>query len=583
MLENLLYTCIIFTVTVLCGLPLLPNRRLKAPTVLVLSYSLGFILLSLAGLMASVIGFDIFLAQCIIVLLSIAFLGFKSMGGGVFGFSDDVRMHKTAFSFLFFYILLFLALYSQIPTWMAGDVVERAGTIRLYLDGLKVPVSVFPFGTYWEYYPKAFQVYSYYWMRVLPVELTEILKIIPLLATVLVSLGVYALVNEMGDRETAKYSLFLSGLCFIPNYANLIWGGFTSLYGLLLMVAALLAAVTDRRNLLVIFVGLLLSHPRSLFYSLIILFGWVLFEKIKCSRFYGKIPWILLVAAILVSLSYAGSYNPKNPGYFPRLLLEKDTLIKFIGMWYLSLLAIFSLRDSFKRRNRLDSLVLSWIIFFLGISFASDIGVLPTHRLAVDRTLLNLYIPLSVLGAYSLNRMRGHVKKTRGLDVGYGLLFGLFILGTVSASALFYSYYGSWGLPEADYGALRWLGGQNYVNSVSISLDATGEWVYPFSGVMTYEFHNMSYLVPDLVGGLAANPTSENTLTSLDELKDGRDHVLIYLSSVSTERPGYRPPFLRFFGYYLDIDTSGFSPQYYKILYSRDGVFIFEYLGRGEI
>jgi hypothetical protein len=197
--------------------------------------------------------------------------------------------------------------------------------------------------------------------------------------------------------------------------------------------------------------------------------------------------------------------------------------------------------------------------------------------MSLDRILTELYLPLSVLGAYFFcfveEKLAGNIKQIRHIIVAL-LMFS----GILTSTFFIESYYKPWGLPQQDYDAFQWLKNQGYEKTIAVNLDSTGMWAYPLARIELVDPFMFTYNPPQYIKDTAYRPNSDTTLEYMRNLSKTSENVLIYISSVSTTRPNYKPPFTRFYGFYLSVNASAFDERYYHRVYDRDGVFIFEYI-----
>ena len=124
------------------------------------------------------------------------------------------------------YLLGCLYFFDSIIMWMGGDALGHASIISYLLDGSSVPVSVYPFGAKWDYYPKAFHMYSFFWASLLPIGVVRLIQAVPVIVTTVTSLLVYSVVRESGKREIALYAFVIACFCFIQHSSYLIWAGY---------------------------------------------------------------------------------------------------------------------------------------------------------------------------------------------------------------------------------------------------------------------------------------------------------------------------------------------------------------------
>lgn len=210
--------------------------------------------------------------------------------------------------------------------------------------------------------------------------------------------------------------------------------------------------------------------------------------------------------------------------------------------------------------NRLDRLALTWLFIVIFIVVLSDIGVLSFIGTA-DRLLLHLYLPLSILGAYALTNMEYN---DRMLRISFVAI--LAVVGFLSLFVVLESYAESWGMMPEDYDAIMWIGEQGLSDVVCVNLDETGAWVYPITGIRVARSRFGGGFDYQLSTSIAKNPNDSELLERLRKL--GHENVLVYVSSVSINRPGHEPPFVMHQGAYPKVNMS-FSPEHYELLYDK--------------
>lgn len=577
MLANILYAAVMVSLTTFAGLSLTP-KRISRVTRLVLAYALGFTVISLVGLCATVLDTNVFVMQLLALILLV--------GYSLRRVRKPARItieEKTVLLVFVMYLSLFLFLFSNIPTWMAGDTLQRAIEIQMFMDEKDIPVSVFPFGSYWAQYPKAFQAYTFFWVKLLRIQITEALKVIPILLSVYAPLGLYAIVREYDAGKLALYAVAIACFGFIPHTAMLVWGGFTTLAGEMMLAAVILAFIVDKKLVPLFLAGLLFSHPRVFFFTVLIVGTWQSLKLMKKSKLAGTVIVVLLAIMVLTvgARLYDVSFSLKAPIETKEIIEEKTINPIFSVTWIFGLLAAIGFIYAIKMKNPLDILVISWILSLSMLAFIVDTGIISRHRMSIDRILTELYLPLSVLSAYVFffiqEKLKGRVK-----NVHVVLLLLILASGTWTSHEFIKEYYEPWSLPEPDYNAFNWLRNQAYDNAVLVNLDSTGMWAYPIAGIELVDPFMFTYRPPQYILDIAHQPGQNDAFIKLDGLKMNHSRVLIYISNVSSTHGDYKPPFARFYGFYLNPKTSEFSNEDYGTVYDREGVFIFEYVRGGE-
>jgi hypothetical protein len=216
-----------------------------------------------------------------------------------------------------------------------------------------------------------------------------------------------------------------------------------------------------------------------------------------------------------------------------------------------------------QRRDRLDRIALAWIGTIIFIVILADCGPLKFVGTA-DRLMLLLYLPLSLLAAFSLSRMEAGERK---MTASFTLV--LFLIGIACMMAIFYSYANTWGLPQQDYEAMTWLSGQKLSDPFCINLDETGLWIYPIAGIYlskpAYGLEN-DFKFSYLGSRIAVNPNDDLVLDEMRRI--GHEDVIVYVSYVSISRPGYIAPFTYNASVYPVVNLS-FSSDNYQLLYDQ--------------
>jgi len=528
---------------------------------------MGYILLSLAGISANLIGISPFIAEAAVVLIG-AFLSlrYRDRLRGELDRDDWVVLGTGSF-----YIFLLIAFFDHIVMWMAGDAVAHASIIRMLLDGEQVPISIYPFGSYWEYYPKAFHLYSYFYASIFPI--LNVVQTIPIIITAITPALLYSIVREMERKEVALFAFVIACFLFLQHYMYLIWAGYTSATAEMLLVAFILAAVVEKRLFPLILLGIVFTHTRFLAYLAGIVAVWLGFEHLNKRH----LPYVLFASVILFIIA-AKLFGVHRPEFLMSIISSQELATEYVSRWYPALLSAFGVVMAFYRRDRLDRLVMAWALAVVIMVFVSDIGIFDFGT-SPDRVLSKLYLPLCVLAAYSvfsINKSMHNFETSRPV-----FLLLIIVIGTASMGAVFYNYAESWGLPEEDYRAMNWLGEHNFSDAVCINSDQTGAWAYPLTGIkvadqiigpqMYYGFKPFGY---QFFQKLRADPNDPLVIETIKNSEYGTD--LIYVSKTSISRPGYRPPFTKFHGGSYPVQNLDFSSQYYDLIYD-EGTRIFQF------
>ena len=539
-------------ITLVCGAPWIYRfcDRGSTLTKMVLSFVLGYVLLSLAGVLAVLLEVDPFILQTGMVLLggALAVRYRDRFIGGLDG-DDQLVLGMAAL-----YLLMGLFIFDRIVMWMGGDAVAHASIIRMLLEGEKVPVSVYPFGSYWEYYPKAFHLYSFYWAAAFPV--LNVIQTIPVLLSTITPLLLYSVVREMGRRSEAVYAFVLACFVFSAHYSYLIWGGYPSLAAEMVLVASLLAVLVDKRLLALFLPSILFTHTRLMVLAAGALAAWGA-ATIR-SR---AIPYLLAGGVALAAALLLISPAVHQPEFLVSVATSQKLASEYAARWYPAFLSLFGAAIALQSRDRFDRLALAWAGAVVAIVILADAGPLAFVGTA-DRLILLLYLPLSLLAALALSRMEGDDKRIRA-----SFVLVLLLVGTAGMGAVFSSYAQSWGLPKEDYDAIVWLSEQNLSDPIVINLDETGAWIYPITAIDGAGWMRSTSWVAK---GILKDPNDEKALEEMRRMR--HEEVIVYVSSVSISRPGHISPFAVFTKY--PDGNLGFSQENYELIYD-DGARIF--------
>jgi hypothetical protein len=577
---------VVLGITTICAAPIVfyMAPRARWPTRMSLSFVLGFTLITLAGLFSAYFGVNPIILQCCVVLAGFGLFLCKWLKIAGDGEKRLDREDWIALAFTSLYLFVCLFFVDRIIIWRGGDALAHAEIIRMLLDGRSVPVSIPPLGSYWEYYPKGFHFFCYPWAIVFPI--LDVLRTIPILITAITTLLLYLIVRELGRREEAIYALILASFVFSTNYSNLIWAGYPTITAEMLLVAALLSVLVEKRLLPILLLGLLFCHARLLAITCGVLLLWMAVTRLCRYRYIIWGGWAakIVVASAAVGIAAALAHSAHSPQFLVSVFTNRTLAGDYALRWYPSFLSLFGAVIAFLRRDRVDLLALSWAGAVAIIIFLADVGPLEFVGTA-DRLLLELYLPLSLLAASAVSKMEGSMndgamKNGAGLRARAGFMLILILCGFLAMVGIFHSFAASWGLPEEDYRAIEWLGKQNYSDAVCINLDETGAWVYPLTGIRvtnprmgTGEVHLVEGSPFDLglVSKIIADPGSPELTDALCSLRQAR--YLIYISSVSVSRPGYVPPFAEYSQTYPVVNLS-YPMDRYELIY-HNGTYIF--------
>ena len=524
-----------------------------------LSFALGYVLLATAGMFGSQLNMNpiilqIFVAMAgVILCIRFYFLNRSELKGSVFlDFDRKDWIVLGSFSIYMFICILF---FDRLVIWMAGDAVAHSEMIRMLIDGQTLPIKLPLLGNYWEYYPKGFHYYAYFWTKAFP--LLDVVQTVPALINAFTPMLLYSILREIGQDSASSYAFLLSSFAFSTHYSYLIWGGYPSAAAEMLLVAAVLACILKMRIILIaLFLGMLFSHPRILALGVgFLLFWWLaedLRQRLSSRHFYMLASCFLFLVAAYVSMH--------RPEYLVSIFSDQDLASQFVARWYPGLLALFGAAIAAVRGGQLNRMALLWAGSWILAVLMADSGLLSILGTA-DRLMLSLYLPLSILAALALERMDGGDLRIRA-----SFLLVLIAVGAASMGLVLYSYAGSWGLPQEDYDATIWLSGQNLSDAVCINVDEIGAWIYPLTGIPASNARiaatGFAYGLPERIRIDPGNSTVVGELRSI-----GHENVLIYVSSVSLLRPGHTPPFAGH-GPFPLLNLS-YPEEVYELLYDK--------------
>jgi len=559
MIPDILLALATISVTIVCGFPIVRNAVTCFMTRVVLAFALGYVLISTAGIVGVLLRIDPIVPQICVVLAGAilsaksSFLNRSDVNGLVsldLDRDDWIILGSGAL-----YLIICILFFDRLVMWMAGDAVAHAEMVRMLLDGQTLPIGLPLIANPWEYYPKGFHYYAYFWAKTFPI--INVIQTVPVLITAATPLLLYSIVREMKQDAASVYAFLLACFAFSAHYSYLIWGGYPSAAAEMLLVAGVLAAVLNMRLLLLVLsLGAFLSHPRIFVLGMALLLFWILAEQLRLHLSARRL--CLFSGGLLVlGASYLSIHRPE---YLASVLSDQDLASQFVARWYPALLSLFGGAAAAVRRERIDRIVLIWAGLWILIALLADFG--PLSLLGpTDRLLLSIYLPFSLLAALALSRMDGGNARIKA-----SFLMILIAIGAASMGLVLYSYEGSWGLPQEDYDAMMWLSGQNLSDAVCINVDETGAWVHPLTGIPNScprgTPNGFSWGLADRI---RLDPSNR---TVLDELRCvGHQNVLIYVSSVSVLRPGHTPPFAGHEPF--PLVNSSYPETDYELLYDK--------------
>jgi hypothetical protein len=562
LILDLLLTSIVLGVTTIVGASLVFGFSHCGSwlTKMALSFCMGFIVISVTGIISNLIKIDPFLAELTIVLICVV-LSLKYKREILEG---PEKKDLLVLGLGAFYIVFCLAFFDHIIMWMAGDAVAHASIIRMLMDGKALPISFPPFGSYWEYYPKAFHFYSFLWAKVFPI--INIIQVVPVIISAATPILLYSLVREIDSLETATYAFVLACFSFPAHYSYLIWAGYPTAAAEMLLIAALISMMVDLKLMPLLLLGIALTHPRLLVLAIAVLIIWIIFRLAEERGF--RLILALLVLLILVPLVLGNTSH----SFLLSFLAERQLIGEYAARWYPAFLALFGFAIALFRRGNMDRLIIIWTVISLALVALTDIGASLSIS-STERAFLNLYLPLSALAAIAFTQMDGAQVKLRAIFLSI-----LLLVGFASMFAVFQFYANSWALPVADYDAMNWLESQNMTEAICLNLDETGAWIYPITGMEVarprFIPRGNSSFNSKFIQNVVRNPQKNSVLEKLEKSK--YKNILVYISSISLSRPAYVPPFYEFRAIYPNVNLS-YSKRNYDLIYNQS-VNIYKFL-----
>ncbi len=469
------------------------------------------------------------------------------------------------------YCLFLWSFFYLIGSWMGGDSVAHASIIRLLIDNHPIPISLPPFGTYWEYYPKGFHLLAYPFASLFGI--LPIIQTLPVVLTALIPLTLYGILIECNQREAAWYSLLLGLFCVPQIYVGLIWGGYPSITASAIMTAAVLAYMVDKRLIPLFGAGILIIHSREFALFLAVLAGlygmqWLSMRKRRLHQI-GVITSVTLAGIIFIILSIPTLIQVFLPG-----LTNPSGLALQAIRWYWIIPALCGIGISVILKEEGGRELIGWIcglVFFLLVVLVfGQMDPFPPERILTDCA-----VPLCAMGGLAFAAME---RGAESITVKHYLSSVLIITGLVTMIAIFGLYTITWALPQDDHKALTWLSDQKIDKGLVINLDETGAWAYALTGITVSHPRVIPSIEP--VNVVYTQPWSIEQVLDQSLIRNmTRDYhpVFLYKSSVSVTHPGYVPPFAEYPVPYPDGRINLTSPSY-LLLYDK-GAQIYEFQG----
>lgn len=568
LIYNLFFAVVISIGTIICGIPIIFRfvKNGRWITKLVLSFVVGFIVLSLTGIAANALSIDSFITELCVLIICIV---------GIFPLRNTLaiemdRNDRIVIGLAMFYSVILIAFFNWIIMWMAGDAIAHASIIRMLIDGETIPVSIYPFGTYWDYYPKAFHFYSFFWAK--GSSVLTVIQIIPVLISAVTPVILYSILRELKQETVAVYAFVFACICFPAHYAYLIWAGYPSMAAEMILIAATLSLIVNWRLIPLFFIGLLFTHTRFVGYLMLILLLYVLYlfyESCKNKlNITPKIVFATLTMAFLGVFAICLHFQLIHPPqYLLSLVSDRTLATEFMSRWFWAIIAVFGMVIALFQRKKTYQIFILWFIAVFILLILVDTSVLNFFE-APDRIISLFYIPFSVFAALLLGTISDSIPESKGIFLGL-----LVIIGFICMGAIFYNYSTTWAIPKEDYNAIIWLEHKNYEKPVCINVDDTGAWIYPLAGIevvqpmyiyggpapTTFSWYTIQHVITD--------PNSESTIS---ELKNSHyNPVLIFISNITLSRPNYTPPFSRYNYQYPSMKNT-FNSTYYNLIYDKN-------------
>jgi hypothetical protein len=576
--SNILLLVGTFFFTAVSGYPFVQFIKTKTPvSKIFLGFAIGFGIIALGGMIGNVIEIDFFILPVVSTLLIILLFVnnyIKKASNNLHETLGNIKENHAIYIFGVLATLVLVYLFSQIVMWTAGDGTFHSSVIRLIVEGEKTPVKLFPPGGNYENYPKGFHFYSAFFVKLFRFNVVQTMKTIPILITVITSLGIFSLTRELNFPEPLPALAFMVSFAFWKHFYPLVWMGYAQLTADFFLVALILIVFLELKMeslklSFFIFSILYLIHPRHFLYSIPVLI-WLLVNRYHRASFRNTFLTFLssfgLLFLILFVLGKIGT--PQYPEYITKLITGVESLNGFLFLWNIGFLAIFGIYFSLRQKNQGDWLLLtiffSWLLMALMIDsriFRIDI---PDKR-----SYSKLFIPVSFFASSFLYRLTIPLKekiKVYLVAVNTFLIFFLLITSAfINAPIL------GWVMAESDYNAMKSLQGKT---GIAINVDPTGRWIYPLTGVKVTNPRAMNPVLNDSELKQIINfPNSEETFKIMEGFKKIYGPVYIFISQQTIRKSGY----LMFGLNYPEIDFEEFiASNRYKVVYN-DSAMMFEY------
>ena len=527
----------------------------------ILGFGAGISLISLSGFFSLLFGINPIILQMVVIFIGAGIFSYLLYQKRLVLTSPDLSLLIPAGVFC----LIFWTFFSFIGFWMGGDGIAHASIIQLLMDNKDVPVSFPPFGSYWEYYPKGFHLYTLPFASIF--GSMQAIMSIPVFLAAAIPVTLSAILVHC-NRRTAAWFTLVGGLFCIPQiWAALIWAGYPSLTAGLLIVCGVLAYLVDKKLVVLFCLAILVIHAREALLFVAAIGG------IAVAEWYYHAPsgrkktgFMIILGIASALLGVFGLLH--STGTLLITLSDPGSFAMQLIRYYWVFPVIFGFGLLLFNEGREREIILGWscgLSFFLLLVMAMGLeSSFPPVRILTDLT-----IPLAALFGITLAALVRGFAVT--IDAKQGRCIGLVLLlliGMVITGGIFGYYYMAWALPREDYSAMLWLSQQDYSDGLVINVDETGGLAYPMAGIAVSH--------PRVVPGIeVTNPiyTPPWTMESLHDVDKVRnltgeyDPVLVYVSSTSLLNPGYTSPFSEYPYPYPDGTIS--LPGDYSIIYDE--------------
>jgi hypothetical protein len=146
LILDILLALAVVVVTTICGLPLVWSTGTRTLTKIALSFALGYVLLSTAGIAGALVGIDPIVPQVCTALAGVFICVMfrvrnrsEAHGPGSLDLDRDDRIVLCAGAL---YLIIGVLFFDRLVMWMGGDAVAHAAMVRMLLEGQTLPVGL---------------------------------------------------------------------------------------------------------------------------------------------------------------------------------------------------------------------------------------------------------------------------------------------------------------------------------------------------------------------------------------------------------------------------------------------------------